>query len=117
MTSKDVKLKRVYEPAEKADGCRVLVDRIWPRGLSKEKAQVDRWVREVAPSTELRQWFGHDQAKWAEFLERYRSELNGSEAVKELRAICREERVVTLVYAARDETHSNAVALKRILRL
>jgi uncharacterized protein YeaO (DUF488 family) len=110
-----VKLKRAYEPAGPGDGTRILVDRLWPRGLSKAEAAVDRWLKEIAPSTELRQWFGHDPARWPEFRRRYAQELRQHAAVlDEVRALARED-TVTLVYGARDETHNDAVALKDVL--
>jgi uncharacterized protein YeaO (DUF488 family) len=110
-----VKLKRAYEPAGPDDGTRILVDRLWPRGLSKAEAAVDRWLKEIAPSTELRQWFGHDPARWPEFRRRYTEELRQHAAVlDEVRALARED-TVTLVYGARDETHNDAVALKDVL--
>lgn len=110
-----IKVKRVYEEPEKADGVRVLVDRVWPRGLSKEAAAVDYWLREIAPSAELRKWFGHDPAKWEAFYARYVSELAaGAKDVVFLRARAKKG-TVTLVYAAKDEAHNNAVALKRYL--
>ena len=110
-----VKLKRAYEPAGPDDGTRILVDRLWPRGLSKAEAGVDRWLKEIAPSTELRQWFSHDPARWPEFRRRYAEELRQHAAVlDEIRALARED-TVTLVYGARDETHNDAVALKDVL--
>jgi uncharacterized protein YeaO (DUF488 family) len=110
-----VKLKRAYEPAGPDDGTRILVDRLWPRGLSKAEAAVDRWLKEIAPSTELRQWFGHDPARWPEFRRRYAEELRQHASVlDEVRALARED-TVTLVYGARDETHNDAVALKDVL--
>lgn len=110
-----LRTKRIYDQPSTDDGLRVLVDRLWPRGLSKERALVDRWEKDLAPSTELRRWFGHDPAKWEEFLQRYRAELEGRE---ELLARLRREAndgTVTLLYAARDEAHNNAVALKRYI--
>lgn len=110
----NVTLKRAYEAPAAADGERVLVDRLWPRGLAKVKARIDLWLKDVAPSTELRQWFGHDPEKWPEFEKRYRAELKGNSALSELRTLSR-QRHVTLVYAAKDELHNEAVVLKRIL--
>jgi uncharacterized protein YeaO (DUF488 family) len=110
-----LRTKRIYDEPSKDDGLRVLVDRLWPRGLSKEKALVDRWEKDLAPTSELRRWFGHEPARWEEFLRRYRAELEGKE---ELLARLRSEAddgTVTLLYAARDETHNNAVALKRYI--
>ena len=111
-----MRVKRAYEPASRDDGTRVLVDRIWPRGLTKSKAAIDRWMKDVAPSTALRQWFGHDPARWTEFRRRYRAELaSRPDLLKELRAIARGGRL-TLVYSARDERHNQAVALRERLQ-
>lgn len=113
-----VKLKRVYEKPEKTDGVRILVDRIWPRGTSKQNAKVHHWLKDLAPSTTLRKWFGHDPEKWIVFKMKYRKELNEKKAAKkELRAIIRKNRNVTLLFAAKDEQHNNALAIKKILRL
>lgn len=108
-------LKRAYEPAAPDDGCRVLVERLWPRGVSKSRAAIDVWLKEVAPSTELRKWYGHEPSRWEEFRRRYWEELrSNSEAVAALR---KQERggKVTLVYAAHDEEHNGALALKQFL--
>lgn len=111
-----IRLKRVYEQPAAADGVRVLVERLWPRGVRKADARVDRWMKEVAPSTELRKWFGHDPARWEEFVRRYTAELRERpDELAELRRLARAG-TLTLVYAARDETHNSAVALARILR-
>ena len=108
-------LKRVYDPPDAADGVRILVDRLWPRGVRKEAARIDRWMRDLAPSPALRQWFGHDPARWEEFCRRYRAELAArTEALEALRALAR-QRPVTLVHAARDARHNNAVALRAAL--
>lgn len=109
-----IKLKRVYESPSPDDGLRVLVDRLWPRGLTKERAAVDVWAKDVAPSTELRKWFGHDPAKWKQFQIRYRKELQGNDALRSLRQKC-EEQTVTLLYGARDEEHNEALVLKKLL--
>jgi len=109
-----VSIKRAYEPTAKTDGVRVLVDRLWPRGVTKSKANIDLWVKELAPSTELRKWFGHDPEKWSEFQKKYRAELKGNLALSEIRALSRQENV-TLVYAAKDELHSHALVLKQVL--
>jgi len=112
----DLAVKRIYEAPDKADGQRVLVDRIWPRGISKEHAALALWLKEIAPSDELRKWFGHEPARWAEFRERYRVELDGNdEAVAQLRGLLGEGKV-TLLYGAHDEAHNNAVALAGYLR-
>jgi len=110
-----VQLKRVYEKPSRDDGLRILVDRLWPRGLTKERAAVDLWLKDVAPSTELRQWFGHDPAKWKQFEKRYRTELReAKDALKLLKQKCKAQ-VVTLVYGARDEEHNEALVLKQML--
>ncbi len=110
-----IRIKRIYEPPAAADGRRVLVDRLWPRGMSKDEAKVDEWLKEIAPSDELRKWFGHDPARWAEFRTRYREELKGhGELIDRLRAEARTG-TVTLLFAAKDEEHNNAVVLKEIL--
>jgi uncharacterized protein YeaO (DUF488 family) len=110
-----IQLKRAYEKPSPRDGFRVLVERLWPRGVSKGEAHLDLWLKEVAPSTELRQWFGHDPKKWAEFRKRYRAELKEHrDALKLLRSKAREG-TVTLVYAARDEEHNGALVLKKVL--
>ena len=110
-----IKLKRVYEKPSPRDGFRVLVDRLWPRGLTKERAAVDLWLKEVAPTTELRKWFGHDPAKWKEFQIRYRKELKGQKDALSLLKQKSKEHTVTLMYGARDEEHNEALVLKRIL--
>ena len=110
-----MKIKRAYAPAEESDGYRILVDRLWPRGISKEKAQIDLWLKSVAPSNELRKWFGHDPEKVPEFEQRYRAELAESGALDELRAVLREHPDATLLFAAHDEEHNNAVVLKELL--
>ena len=110
--------KRVYEPYSRTDGYRVLVDRLWPRGLSKAKAHVDYWAREIAPSTELRQWYEHDPNKWPEFQKRYRAELATPEAKAALADLVRRARGgrVTLVYSSQAGDISNAAALERMLK-
>ncbi len=113
--ARNVRLKRAYAAAAEEDGTRVLVDRLWPRGVSKAEAALDHWMKEIAPSTELRQWFGHDPARWEEFRRRYGEALRGSgELLGQLRCLAREG-VVTLVYAARDEVHNDAVVLRDVL--
>ena len=108
-----LRLKRVYEAPGEDDGVRVLVDRLWPRGLSKEKAALDVWAKEIAPSTELRKWFGHEPARWAEFQQRYAAELDANAAaVDALLAQLDDDRPVTLVYGARDTEHNGAVVLR-----
>lgn len=113
--SRNIRLKRVYEPAVPADGRRVLVDRLWPRGLKKADAAIDRWMKEVAPSTGLRKWFGHAPERWPEFRRRYTEELRGKKALlEELQGLAREG-PVTLLYAAHDSEHNDAVALREVL--
>jgi len=113
---KNFKIKRVYEKPEKEDGFRILVDRLWPRGLTKEKAKVDLWLKEIAPSTELRKWFAHDPEKWEEFKKRYLSELKkNKEPVAQLKEKMKEGNV-TLIYAAKDETHNEAQVLLNELK-
>jgi len=109
------KIKRVYEPAGASDGKRILVDRLWPRGLSKGRARVDEWLKEVSPSPELRKWFEHDPAKWEEFKRRYAAELVGKEGILDELKREAEKGTVTLLYGARDEEHNQAVALLGIL--
>jgi uncharacterized protein YeaO (DUF488 family) len=111
-----IRTKHVYEPPASEDGTRVLVDRLWPRGLSKDDARIDWWARELAPSDKLRRWFGHSPPRFREFVDRYRNELDSGEAVARLRALALQQ-TVTLVYAARDERHNNARALVEILKL
>jgi len=106
-----VNIKRVYEHPESGDGYRVLVDRLWPRGVAKEAAAVDLWLKEVGPSNELRTWFGHDPEKFEEFAKKYRAELDDSAAAKELREVVSAHSTVTLVYSAKDEEHNQAVVL------
>jgi uncharacterized protein YeaO (DUF488 family) len=108
-----IRLKRVYEAPAKADGTRVLVDRLWPRGLSKAEAKVDVWLRDVAPSAPLRKWFGHKPERFGEFAKRYRVELKDNPALDQLRDLARHE--VTLVYGAKDETHNQARVLAEVL--
>ena len=112
-----VALKRVYDEPEPGDGTRVLVDRLWPRGLSKERAHIDLWLKEIAPSRELRTWFGHDPEKFAEFRRRYENEIaseTGQTALVKLRDLAMQS-PVTLVFAARDTEHANAVVLRDLL--
>ena len=109
-----IKIKRVYEEPAQEDGVRILVDRLWPRGLSKEKAKVDVWMKDIAPSTELRKWFDHDPNKWEDFQQRYKKELkNNKEQVSLLKDYLKKG-AVTLLYAAKDELHNEAIVLKDI---
>jgi uncharacterized protein YeaO (DUF488 family) len=109
--SMSVSIKRVYEHPESGDGYRVLVDRLWPRGVAKANAAVDLWLREIGPSDELRKWFGHVPERFAEFATKYRAELDDNAAVKELREVIASHDTVTLVYSAKDEEHNQAVVL------
>jgi uncharacterized protein YeaO (DUF488 family) len=112
-----IHMKQVYEAPDEADGYRVLVDRLWPRGVKKVEARIDDWLKELAPSNDLRQWFAHDPEKWGEFKRRYFSELDRHpELVKELTEKA-EEGVVTLLFSSREERFNNAVALKEYLEL
>jgi uncharacterized protein YeaO (DUF488 family) len=111
----DIRLKRAYAPAEDGDGTRVLVDRLWPRGVKKDEAAIAHWFRDLAPSTELRRWFGHDADRWNEFQRRYRKELRQhAEQLDELLHLARKG-TLTLVFGARDEEHNDAVVLRRVL--
>lgn len=110
-----IQTKRAYEPTNKTDGTRILVERLWPRGIKKEALSLDTWLKDVAPSTELRQWFQHDPAKWQEFRKRYSRELEENpEPWQQLLSRARRGRL-TLVYSSHDEEHNNAVALKEFL--
>jgi uncharacterized protein YeaO (DUF488 family) len=113
----ELKLKRVYEAPHKDDGARILVDRLWPRGLTKEKAKVDLWLKEIAPSTELRKWFGHDPKKWRSFRARYQTELKDHADQLKLLKSKAKEGTVTLIYGARDQEHNEALVLKQFLEL
>ena len=110
-----IKLKRAYEPPAQSDGRRILIDRLWPRGVSKAKAALDGWMKDIAPSTTLRQWFGHDPARWQEFRRRYAEEIR--EHPEQLRRLRRfaAEGPLTLVYSAHDEAHNDAVVLRAVL--
>lgn len=113
----NIKLKRVYLPPARGDGFRVLVDRVWPRGLTKKKAAVDYWDREVAPTTKLRQWFGHEPEKWLEFKHRYTAELRANKpAIKTLRDILKAHATVTILFGAHDEERNQAVVLAAYLK-
>jgi len=107
--------KRIYEQPDKTDGLRVLVDRLWPRGLTKKEAQIDDWLKEIAPSTRLRKWFGHDPARWKEFKQRYVAELKDHREQLEHLAQESRKRTVTLLFGAKDVTHNNAVVLKEYI--
>lgn len=111
----DVQIKRAYEPSSPDDGLRILVDRLWPRGVSREKADLADWMKDIAPSTELRKWFNHDPAKWAGFQQRYKAELaQHPDALQKLRDLAQRQKV-TLIFGARDTEHNEAVVLKDLL--
>ena len=109
-----IQVKRVYSASSRTDGVRILVDRVWPRGVTKARARLDAWMKEVAPSTPLRKWFGHDPAKWRGFRERYRKELTAPGQIDTLTDLAKRSRheTITLIYSAADEQHNQAVALK-----
>ena len=110
-----IRLKRAHEPPAPDDGARVLIDRLWPRGVKKEDAAIDEWIKEIAPSTALRKWFGHDPERWQEFCRRYQSEIREHpDELERLRALAQRGRI-TLVYSAHDEAHNDAVVLKDLL--
>jgi len=111
-----VRIKRIYEPAVKGDGYRILVDRLWPRGVSKAEARIDLWMRDIAPSTALRRWFNHDPAKWEEFCERYRAELREQQPLLDAVRRQAKEGPVTLLYSARDERFNQAAVLQLVLK-
>jgi uncharacterized protein YeaO (DUF488 family) len=111
-----IRVKRVYEPASRDDGYRILVDALWPRGLTKEKAAADVWVRDIAPTKELRDWFGHDPEKWEEFQKRYWKELDANkEAVEKLRDLIDQHKNVTILFGTKEERYNNAIALREYL--
>lgn len=112
----EIKIKRVYEDAEKGDGYRVLIDRLWPRGVKKDSGKLDKWLKEVAPSTELRKWFNHEPEKWEDFRRKYHAELKASEALSELTAAVRKYKTITLLYAAKDEHYNHAIVLQQFLK-
>ncbi len=110
-----IKLKQIYEKPEKSDSYRILVDRLWPRGVSKEKAALNLWLKDIAPSSELRKWFGHDPKKWPDFQKKYKAKIAANKEVfDELKKIARERKNVTLLYAAKDEEHNEAVVIKNL---
>jgi uncharacterized protein YeaO (DUF488 family) len=111
-----VQIKRAYDPPAADDGIRVLVDRLWPRGLKRDEAGIDLWLKDVAPSADLRRWFGHDPARWSGFQDRYQAELAGSTTLDKLLALVRSGKRVTLLYGARDTEHNNAIALHAVCK-
>lgn len=107
-----IKIKRAYEKPTEDDGYRILVDRLWPRGVTKNKAKIDLWLKQVSPSDELRKWFSHDSEKWDEFKKRYHSELKSEKtSLQKIKQIEKENKIITLVYAAKDDRHNNAIVL------
>lgn len=110
-----IRIKRIYEPPETSDGKRLLVDRLWPRGIAREAAHIDAWIKDVAPSDALRHWYSHDVQKWAQFRARYLAELQQNPAVTELRHHMQQTKTLTLLYAAKDAEHNNAVVLREFL--
>jgi len=112
-----IRIKRVYCEPSLEDGVRILIDRMWPRGISKERARVVEWRKDLAPTTSLRKWFGHEPAKWTEFRRRYRTELTRSEIMEELKNLARlsPRKTITLLYSAADEEHNQAVVLKELI--
>jgi uncharacterized protein YeaO (DUF488 family) len=112
-----IRVKRIYEPTKKDDGFRILVDRLWPRGFSRDKLRIDLWVRDIAPSDALRNWFSHDPKKWATFQKKYRDELKDRrELVRQIKQLEKENGTVTLLYSAKDTKHNKAVALGLLLK-
>ncbi len=111
-----LRIKRIYDPPLPGDGKRILIDRLWARGIKKEDARVDEWIKDISPSTELRKWFGHDPAKWGEFKKRYLSELRDKKEILDRIKNEAKGKTVTLIYSARDQEHNNAVAMKEFLQ-
>ena len=111
-----IAIKRIYEPKSASDGYRVLVDRLWPRGISKQDAAFDLWVKDIGPSNELRKWFNHDPAKWPEFKDRYKQELKSKvDLLDQLKGMAKKHEQLTLLYGARDEQHNQAVVIAELL--
>lgn len=110
-----LKVKRAYDKAERADGLRILVDRLWPRGITKRAAAIDEWVKELAPTADLRKWFGHDPALWSEFQKKYRAELKKNEAIEPFIEKYQDSSLITLIYAGKDEAHTHAIVLREYL--
>jgi uncharacterized protein YeaO (DUF488 family) len=112
----EIKIKRIYEKFSEDDGFRILVDRLWPRGIKKEEAKIDLWFKEIAPSEKLRKWFKHDVSKWEEFKKKYEEEIyRNEENLRKLMEVIKNKKVITLVFSAKDKEHNNAVVLKEIL--
>ncbi len=115
MSQYSIHIKRIYAPHSTADGFCILVDRLWPRGIRKEDERINLWLKEVAPSTELRKWFNHEPEKWPAFIKKYQAELKGSPALEELIGLIKKHKTVTLLYGTKDEVHNQAAALEHIL--
>ena len=113
--SPNIQIKRIYADPAKSDGVRILVDRLWPRGIKKENAHLEEWAKDIAPSTELREWFGHDPDRWPEFQKKYKVELKHNEAMTAFIEKYQQEKTLTLLYAAKDEEHVHAIVLKEWL--
>ena len=111
-----IQLKRIYDKAEASDGFRVLVDRLWPRGVSKVKAKVDLWMRDIAPTDKLRKWFNHDPDRWKEFEKKYRAELKKNQALAELKKIIKSKKKITLLYGAKDTERNQAAVIYKIVK-
>jgi uncharacterized protein YeaO (DUF488 family) len=112
-----IQVKRIYDEPAKKDGYRILVDKLWPRGFTKEKAKIDLWLKEIAPSDKLRKWFSHDPKKWNEFRKKYNAELKEKSAlIEEIKKLEAKEKTVTLLFSAKDETYNNAIALMELIK-
>ncbi len=112
----EIHVKRAYDPPSAGDGVRVLVDRLWPRGLKRQDVKFDLWLKDIAPSAELRRWFGHDPARWPEFERRYRAELASNAALDKLLALATQSTTLTLLFGAKDTEHNNAIVLQQSLQ-
>ena len=110
-----ITIKRIYEPCDKADGYRILVDRLWPRGIKKENAKIDTWLKEIGPSTDLRKWFDHQPDRWLPFVKKYHAELEKTDALETLRDLIRKHKKITLLYGSKEELYNQATALKEFL--
>lgn len=110
-----IHIKRIYDDPSKSDGIRILVDRLWPRGIKKEAAHLDEWAKDIAPSTELREWYGHDADRWPEFQKKYKGELKHNEAINTFIEKYQQEKTLTLLFATKDEAHAHAIVLKEWL--
>jgi uncharacterized protein YeaO (DUF488 family) len=111
-----IQIKRIYEPRNESDGMRILVDRLWPRGVKKGNAQIDEWLKDIAPTTQLRKWFNHDASKWQEFQLKYTHELQHNPNTEHLLELLNKHQTITLLYAAHDEAHNHALVLQHFIR-